>query len=145
MLPPVYAVCLFCHPDISLTQNLGLLESGKEGGVCMCAYVFAVYMFDSVYFFNQLFFALVHKAWALDLFFIHRREVAQNNFIVCPSFPFVIPQAAPAIACLTHWHFTVATSAHNSFTALQSTLSPTPSSHLLFPLNMCLIALSPPH
>ena len=105
--------------------------------MCMYMYVFVVYVCLHVcIFLNQMSFSPVYKAQGFDMVtFLHRREAAQSHFPVCPSFPFVIPQASSS-NCVSHPLVL-------SFTALRSALSPTPSSHLLFPLNKCLIAPPP--
>lgn len=122
-------------------QNFGhLRQSGKEGCVraCVRRCLLCALCLCVCNFLNQLSFSPVYKVWGLDLiYFLHRREVARIHFPVCPLFPFVIPQASSR-NCLSH-------PLALSFTDLQSALSPTPSSHLLFPLNMCLIALPSLH
>lgn len=135
-----YTVSLFCHPDISPHTKFWSFQTIWEGWVCMYMHVCVCACFSACIFLNHLS-SLVHKAWGLSLVsFLHRREVAQSHFQVCPSFPFVILQASSS-NCLSH-------PLALSFTALHSVLIPVPFIHLLFPLNMCLIALlltPPPH
>lgn len=126
-----YTLSLFCHPEISPHTKFWSFQTIWEGkGVHVYACIFLNHLSS-----------LVHKAWGLSLVsFLHRREVAQSHFQVCPSFPFVILQASSS-NCLSH-------PLALSFTALHSVLIPAPFIHLLFSLNMCLIALlltPPPH
>lgn len=104
----------------------------------MCVYAFVVYMCLTVcIFLNQLSFSPVHKAWGLDLVaFLHRREVAQSHFPVCPSFAFVIPQTGSS-NCLSH-------PLALSFTALQVSPQPDTIHSPSLPSHYVFDCLTPP-